>query len=125
MMRDITPDERDIISHAAAEVEIVEKLKRLLEQGTVLSMRDAESLYTETLKEKGIPGLCSRKSIKKFLQDKIPELEFILSPIVNQPDMSNLPEARSNAAKALAIEQTENWVDQLKMMFKVAKIIRS
>ena len=56
--RDNTLDERDKISRIAAEVEIVEELKRLLEQGTVLSMRDAESLYIDTLKEKGILGLC-------------------------------------------------------------------
>ena len=47
-MRDNTLDERDKRSRAAAEVEIVEELKRLLEQGTVLSMRDAESLYIDT-----------------------------------------------------------------------------
>ena len=57
-IRDNTLDERDKISRAAAEVEIVDELKRLLEQGTVLSMRDAESLYIDTLQEKGILGLC-------------------------------------------------------------------
>ena len=90
----------------------------------MLSMRDAESLYIDIKREEHTENMLTEVN-QDILRYKIPELEFTSSPTVNEPDMLHLPEARSNAVKARANEQKENWEDQLKMMLLVAKIIRS
>ena len=117
--------EREKIARAAAEVEVVEEVKRLLDQGAVLSMCDAESLYTGTFEDKGVSGFTTRKSIKKFLKEKIPDLEPSSSTSVNAQDMIHLSGTRSKALQALSDEELQNFEEQFMMMFKVAKLIRN
>ena len=71
-------------------------------------MRDAELMYTGTFEETGVSGLTTRKSIKKCLQEKIPNLEVTSSPSVNEPDMIHLSGVRSTALQAVVAEQSED-----------------
>ena len=106
----------------AAKVEFISVIKRLLEDGKILSIDSANSAYLAILEGHGSSNVPSRREVRRLITQNINNVEFIRAFHRNQPDRFYL-----SAAKLAAIEAsfTEPDLDeQMNVVFNCAKIVR-
>ena len=131
MIRAMTPEDKagadaqdsEQENKVAADIEFLHLIQELLKKGKILSLEDAQKVYTNILQDHLYNWFPSRKSVRQLLAENVDGIEFVSAYRRNESDRFCLSAAKM-AAIEKAVKQSSHISCELKVLYDCSKIIR-
>ena len=107
----------------AADIEFLHLIQELLKKGKILSLEDAQKVYTNILQDHLCYWFPSRKSVRQLLAENVDGIEFVSAYRRNESDRFCLSAAKI-AAIEKAVKQSSHINSELEVLYDCSKIIR-
>lgn len=113
----------NVADEVAAKIEFLSFVEEHLMHGNTPDMSTLQELYAEIRKANNVKMTeCSRRTVKRILEDEIPEVEFHRAKRVNEPDRVSIKKTRD-----VAIQLTEEAGDNdsaIRTLYAAASLLR-
>jgi len=107
----------------AAGIEFLHLINELLSKGKILSLEDAQKVYTNILQDRLCDWSPSRKSVRRLLAENIDGIDFVSAYRRNESDHFCLSAAKI-AAMEKAVKQPSHINRELEVIYDCSKILR-
>ena len=107
----------------AADIEFLHLIQELPKKGKILSLEDAQKVYTNILQDHLCNWFPSRKSVRQLLAENVDGIEFVSAYRRNESDRFCLSAAKI-AAIEKAVKQSSHINSELEVLYDCSKIIR-
>ena len=106
-----------------AVIEFLHLIQELLKKGKILSLEDAQKVYTNILQDHLCNWFPSRTSVRQLLAENVDGIEFVSAYRRNESDRFCLSAAKI-AAIEKAVKQSSHINSELEVLYDCSKIIR-
>ena len=105
-----------------AVIEFLHLIQELLKKGKILSLEDAQKVYTNILQDHLCNWFPSRKSVRQLLAENVDGIEFVSAYRRNESDRFCLPAAKITAIEK-AVKQSSHINSEVEVLYDCSKII--
>ncbi len=131
VIRASPPDDKDTAAaqdpqeenKIAADIEFLHLVNELLSKGKILSLEDAQNVFTNILEDHLCGWSPSRKYVRRLLADNVDGIEFVSAYRRNESDRFCLSAAKIAAIKK-AVKQPSHINRELEVIYDCSKILR-
>lgn len=118
------PSKENIADEVAAKIEFLSLVEESLMDGSTPDMSTLQKIYAEIQKANNVKKAeCSRRTVKRILENEIPGVEFHKAKRVNESDRVSIKKTRDIAIQ-LAEETEADSDSTIKTLYAAASLLR-
>ena len=107
----------------AADIEFLHLIQEFLKKGKILSLEDAQKVYTNILQDHLCNWFPSRKPVRQLLAENVDGIKFVNAYLQNESNHFCLSAAKI-AAIEKAIKQSSHINSEVEVLYDCSKISR-